>query len=366
MATIIPIARKKGTGYQVVIRTKGHPPLKRTFNSKGEAKLWASEQESLIYAKRYKDPRLADKVTLEAAIEKYRAKVSSKKALSTCAREKYTCAHLLRILGATTPLPQITSPVVFGYQETRLEEKASASAIRQELCLLSHLYNKARKEWGVPVSNPVDDVERIPPGSGRDRMLTEEEAELIIEESKKARNPGFFPFILLLLHSGMRSGEAARLRRQAVDFQAHTITITQTKSGRPRTIPLTDAAAEALLRIDSEDYFFLKPHHLASERTMLNPGSIFKECLNYAKKRIANRGITIPHFTIHDLRHTAASHLLRHGVDFRIIADILGHTTLSMVVRYTHVMSDHKKEVIEKIGQLGIIDQAQDPQHRIR
>jgi len=354
MATIIPIPRKKGTGYQVIIRTKGHRAFKRTFNSKAEARHWAAEQEALIYAKRYKDPRLADKVTLGAALEKYAAKVSAKKAASTRAREKYTMAHLLRLLGEDTPLPQITPPTVFGYQETRIEERASASAIRQELCLLSHLYNKARKEWGVPVENPVDDVERIPPGPGRERMLTEKEAEIVVEESKTVRNPGFFPFILLLLHSGMRSGEAARLRRQDVDFKAHTITIKKTKSGRPRIIPLTDAAAEALQRLDPDDYFFLKPAHLASSRIMLTPGCIFKECLNHLKSRLKAREIDIPHFTIHDLRHTAASHLLRHGVDFRIIADILGHTTLAMVARYTHVMDGHKKEVIDKIGHLGI------------
>ena len=48
---------------------------------------------------------------------------------------------------------------------------------------------------------------------------------------------------------------------------------------------------------------------------------------------------------------------MRHGVDFRIIADILGHTTLAMVARYTHVMDGHKKEVIDKIGHLGISEQ---------
>jgi len=356
MATIIPVTRKKGIGYQVIIRTKGHPQLKRTFNSKGEAKQWANEQESLITARLYRDPRLADKITMDMAIEKYMARVSSKKAASTHDREKYSCRHLLRIFGKSTPLPQIVSSSVSDYQEERIKEGGSASSIRQELCLLSHLFNKARKEWGLPVQNPVDDIERIKPGYGRDRMLTTEEAEAVIEESKKSKNERFFPFVLLLLHSGMRSGEAARLRKQDVDLEEHTITIRKTKSGKPRTIPLTDAAAAALKNLDPEDYYFLKDNHLRSYHIMLRPGCIFNDCWRNLRERLSKRGKILHHFTVHDLRHTAASHLIMNGVDFRIIADILGHSSLQMVMRYTHILGTHKKTIIDKIGRLGIID----------
>jgi integrase len=61
----------------------------------------------------------------------------------------------------------------------------------------------------------------------------------------------------------------------------------------------------------------------------------------------------IPHFTPHDIRHTAASHLLMQGVDIRIIADILGHSTLAMIMRYTHLFDNTKREHIDKISYLG-------------
>ena len=61
----------------------------------------------------------------------------------------------------------------------------------------------------------------------------------------------------------------------------------------------------------------------------------------------------IPHFTPHDIRHTAASHLLMQGVDIRVIADILGHSTLAMIMRYTHLFDATKRKHIEKIAYLG-------------
>jgi site-specific recombinase XerD len=43
------------------------------------------------------------------------------------------------------------------------------------------------------------------------------------------------------------------------------------------------------------------------------------------------------------------------GVDLRTLAEILGHKTLAMVYRYTHVLDQHKLEAIDKIGKLGLL-----------
>jgi hypothetical protein len=71
MATIISLKNKKGVSYQAVVRKKGHRPIKKTFSTKGEAKAWAAEQESLILKKRYKDPRIAAAVMLGDVLLKY-------------------------------------------------------------------------------------------------------------------------------------------------------------------------------------------------------------------------------------------------------------------------------------------------------
>ena len=54
----------------------------------------------------------------------------------------------------------------------------------------------------------------------------------------------------------------------------------------------------------------------------------------------------IAYFRWHDLRHSAASYLTMSGVSIRTIAEILGHRSLQMVQRYTHLSPDHLKDAV--------------------
>lgn len=56
---------------------------------------------------------------------------------------------------------------------------------------------------------------------------------------------------------------------------------------------------------------------------------------------------------MHDLRHTAASYVIMNGVDLRTVADIFGHKTISMTMRYTHLLDDHKLKAVDRIEGLG-------------
>lgn len=55
-------------------------------------------------------------------------------------------------------------------------------------------------------------------------------------------------------------------------------------------------------------------------------------------------------FKFHDLRHTAASYLAMNGAGIREIADVLGHKTLAMVQRYSHLTEDHKSSIVERMA----------------
>jgi integrase len=93
---------------------------------------------------------------------------------------------------------------------------------------------------------------------------------------------------------------------------------------------------------------FLKGRPMESERVKARPGIKFREAFDMVRKRAG-----LPDIHLYDLRHTAASHLIMSGVDIRILADILGHRTLQMVQRYTHLLHNHKLDAIDKIGLLG-------------
>lgn len=60
----------------------------------------------------------------------------------------------------------------------------------------------------------------------------------------------------------------------------------------------------------------------------------------------------INNFRFHDLRHTFASHLVMNGVDLNTVRKLLGHKTIKMTLRCSHLSPDHKKRAVEMLGQV--------------
>lgn len=353
MARIQKRKNKRGVSYLATIRRKGFETVARTFDTKGEALAWAATVEQDMLDQRYQNPRKAMRTTLGEALERYLTTISSKKAINTQKLEESAARRLVEQIGAKTPLGMISSQTVARYRDLRLQE-VSAYSVRHELSLLSHLFTKAKKEWAIAVENPVSDIERPAPPRGRTRFLTDLEASKLLESSRKARNYRFYYYVLTLLHTGMRSSEAAGLYWNQVNLKKRVIYLPETKNKDPRWVPVTKELARELKNLrnlskaGNDDPVFLDASRLQGERAKARPGVKFREAFDVAKKRAG-----LPDIHMHDLRHTAASHLIMSGVDIRTLADILGHRTLQMVQRYTHLLHDHKLAAIDKIGLLG-------------
>ncbi|WP_457576776.1 tyrosine-type recombinase/integrase, partial [Desulfomarina sp.] len=245
MARIEKRKNKRGISYLATVRRKGFETVARTFDTKGEAIAWATGVEQDMKDQRYQNPRRAMNTSFGQALEKYINTISQKKAINTHMLEKSAARRLLEQIGAETPLGSITAATAAKYRDARLQE-VSAYPVRHELALLSHLFTKAKKEWGIPVENPVADIERPAPPRGRTRFLTDEEAVKLLESSRKARNYRFYYYILTLLHTGMRSSEAAGLRWNQVNLKKRVIFLPDTKNKDTRWVPLTKELTEEL------------------------------------------------------------------------------------------------------------------------
>ncbi len=149
----------------------------------------------------------------------------------------------------------------------------------------------------------------------------------------------------------MRPSEGAGLTWGQVDLDSRIIDLQQTKTD-PRRVPLTVSAIETLSMLvpgagcKCTDYIFLPQEPKMTHR--LRPNQYFRESFEAAVKRG-----NIQDFHMHDLRHTAASYMIMNGVDLRTVADILGHKTISMTMRYTHLLDDHKLKAADRIDKLG-------------
>jgi len=95
--------------------------------------------------------------------------------------------------------------------------------------LLGHMFEVARKEWGIHVHNPVRDIKL--PANG------------------KTRDPFLLPIVQLALETAMRQGELVRLRWKHIDLKRRIAYLPDTKNGESRTVPLSSTAIKVLLAL---------------------------------------------------------------------------------------------------------------------
>jgi integrase len=189
--------------------------------------------------------------------------------------------------------------------------------------------------------NPVRHVPRKQENNIRTRFLSAEE-DAALRTKIRVLHPSREPEFDLALHTGMRRNEQWQLRWQDVNLRAGMITIPQSKHGTARHVPINSVAQQALQALSKTRNG--SPYVCAGsdQREGRDWGRWFEECVGEAK---------ITDFRWHDLRHTFASRLAMAGVSLRTLAELLGHRTLAMVMRYAHLAPAHLRDAVEKIAE---------------
>lgn len=151
----------------------------------------------------------------------------------------------------------------------------------------------------------------------------------------EARCPEHLPEFVLALNTGLRLSEQYGLLWENVSLPLRMLTIARSKNGTMRHVPLNQAAAQALeeLRERPNSSEFVCGGARESRRW-------FEPVLADAK--VAN-------FSWHCLRHTFASRLVMAGVDLRTVQELLGHKTIAMTVRYSHLAPKHTLAAVERL-----------------
>lgn len=193
----------------------------------------------------------------------------------------------------------------------------------------------ASKEFGIPLpsGNPVRLIRKPKQGAARDRRLTPEEWDALIEQCGKSRNPWLLPAVQISVATAMRQGELLALEWRMVDKRRRVAMLTMTKNGEARPVPLSSSALAVLDAIPAN----IKGRVIPLE----------KQTLYIAfKSACARAGIN--DFRWHDLRHEALSRLAERGdISMLEMAAVSGHKTLQMLKRYTHLQAEN---LAKKLG----------------
>jgi len=146
--------------------------------------------------------------------------------------------------------------------------------------------------------------------------------------------------ITFLILTGARKSEASQARWENINLQTGVWTVPLSKSGKPRYIPLSQAAIELLekRRVNGNEYVFPSPK---TGRPLIH--------LYYPWDKIRKQA-GISDVRIHDLRHNFASLLVNHGRSLYEVQKLLGHADISTTQRYAHLSQDTLKDATEIVS----------------
>lgn len=164
------------------------------------------------------------------------------------------------------------------------------------------------------------------------RALRPEEIEALFNKVDDPLHRAIFTFVL---STGARRSELTRLKWEDVDFGGHTLFFRNTKGRKDRAIPITVELAHLLhsLPRNGEHVFPYNPSWYTH---------LFE--IYRGKAGIGN------HLTLHSLRHTSATELLRSGISIYTVQKLLGHSSLAVTERYLHVFPEDLREAAEVLS----------------
>ncbi len=352
--------------YRVQIRLKGHASQSETFRNRRDAERWSASTESAILERRHFPRTRAERITFGELARRYRDNVLLGAApfrRATAQRHLAWWQEQFGVLRVADITPdriaeardllasQICTRGGAAAEADGRENKPvtyirSGATVNRYVSTLSHLFSIAATEWRLIDKNPVREIGRRKESRGRTRFLSDQERVALLGACAASRWPALQTLVLLAISTGARRGELIRLQWADVSLRppAPQAIVHQTKNGDPRRLPLVGRALEALTQLESLNggtsrYVF------PSRRDANRPYEAF-DAHWYAALAAAG----LPDFRFHDLRHTCASYLASQGASLLEIADVLGHRTMSMVKRYSHLAQNHKINVIRKMA----------------
>lgn len=325
--------------FRVKVRLKGFPQQSATFERLTDARQWVQQTEAAIREGRYFRTAEAKKHTLNEAINRYLKRVApNKRSAKDCLRHlcwwkteigDYTLADLNKTL-----ISECRDKLADGI--TSRGQRRSNATVNRYMAAISHVFTIAFEEWGWVDESPFRRISALKEPRGRVRYLDEKEIEHLLRECR-AHSEQLYTLVVLAISTGARRNELLTLTWKQIDLNRGLIYLERTKNDERRQLSLTGHALELVKR---------HPRHIDTQLVFPSPTNpskpiaiqnIFESALNRAG---------IENFRFHDLRHTCASHLAMNGASLAEIAEVLGHRTLEMTRRYTHLCEGHISNVV--------------------
>jgi integrase len=278
-------------------------------------------------------------INLKQFFHEYLESVKGLKAETTLNLEKTYTERFLNII-KDQPLRSIDFNTVNKWKG-QFSRGVGPTTVNIVIRTLRGIFNRAIK-MGYIDKNPFDDIEKIKVQEKRLFFTSGELTKLFTEIDKDIIQPSlsekvinfrkrFKLYVEFLLRTGLRRGEALRLRKENIDYDQNVIYIEKTKTTQMRSVPLTKRARAILLDLGTDLFSKLNEHDVTNK-------------FRYYLDKSGIKG-----FKLHSLRHTYACQLMASGVDIFTISRLLGHTDIKTTMIYAKINSKTLKSAVEKL-----------------
>lgn len=210
-------------------------------------------------------------------------------------------------------------------------EGISAGSRRTERNAIRSFYAFAVDDGLLP-ADPSEKLPTVHVPRNQPRPFTPEQIDLMLNSGAYRKTRAM---ILLGYYQGLRVSSIARIHGSDVDIASARLRVIG-KGGKEAALPLHPVIAELATTMPPDDYWF----PARGGRTGHVHGASVSERVLDAKRRA---GIVDPRLTAHSLRHSFGSDLVEHGVDIRVVQELMMHESLTSTQIYTNVPESRKR-----------------------
>jgi integrase len=218
------------------------------------------------------------------------------------------------------------------YRAKRLKDGITANNLNREHAYLRAVFNELKRLGQWKGENPLGAVRQFKVSERELSFLTLAQITLLLKTLHSGRSVDAWLIAQICLSTGARWSEAEGLRVSQVRNGA--IHFTGTKSGKNRSVPVDETLIELL-----DNHLKMRcGENSAGSRYFVHGYTAFREAIDEC-------GIELPKGQLtHVLRHTFASHFTMNGGNILVLQRILGHSSLTMTMRYAHLAPEHLQE----------------------
>lgn len=248
--------------------------------------------------------------------------------------------HLFAVFGHK-PLNTITRQEIQRYHDELISKRAPATANRH-LALLKRCFNLAIL-WGHLENNPAKGIRMHTENNQSQSFLSVEEAQRLWVALDADENQIAASAIKLMLLTGVRREEALQARKEDIDHSRKLWHLPKTKNGKQRYVMLSPIALSLLNQLPcNEQTPYLFPGR-SPDKPLSNARKCFQRALSMAQ---------LPHYRIHDLRHTFASLAINDGASLYEVQHLLGHASNKTTQRYAHLAAENLRHATNRVSNL--------------